>query len=185
MKTKILICLSVTFMMFSCGTSKYTVTEAEREALNNLIESRRFIIESDWAYPQTSMAMQKVMNSGLMGPGNTASNISLLGNYNFLKIEGDSVTSRLPYFGERQMMVDYGGTDSAIEFNGLLKNYQVEWHKNNKLSIGFEAKSNSENFRVSISVSPNLKTDMVLSGTGRSSIRYSGVIKPVNEGLTE
>ena len=185
MKTKILIWITGMLTLLSCTTSKNTVTEAERTALNELVENKRFIIESDWAYPQASIAMQQVMNSGLMGPGNSASNISLLGNYNFLKIEGDSITSRLPYFGERQMLVDYGGQDSSIELRGLLKNYQVEREKNNKLSIRFQAKSNNENFSVSISISPSLKTDMLLSGTGRSPIRYSGMVKPVNEELRE
>lgn len=181
MKAKIFILGSFILLLLSCGTSKNAPTEAEVAKLEGLIDSKQIIIESDWAYPQATMAMQQIANTGLLQPGNSAANISLVGNHNFLKIKGDSITSYLPYFGERQMQIDYGGMDSAIEFNGLMKDYKVEKNKKHGYNITFEAKSNNENFQVFLSISPNLKSEMTLSGTGRFPIRYSGHAEKITE----
>ncbi|UKM64045.1 DUF4251 domain-containing protein [Flavobacteriaceae bacterium GSB9] len=171
----------VMILFLSCGVSKNPPSEAELATLNELVNKRDFTIESDWAYPQATMAMQQVMNSGLMLPGDNAANISLVGNYNFLKIKGDSITSHLPYFGERQMQVDYGGMDSAIQFKGLMENYKVEKNKNHGYNISFSATSNRERFNVLIAVSPSLKTNMVLNGVSRFPIRYSGTASLISE----
>lgn len=181
MKSKFIIVGSLILLLISCGSSKNAPTEAELAKLEQLVNNKQMIIESDWAYPQATMAMQQVANSGLLLPGNNAANISLVGNYNFLKIKGDSITSYLPYYGERQMQVNYGGTDSAIEFKGLIEGYKVEKNKKQGYNISFNAKSNSENFQVFITVSPNLKSNMALNGTGRFPIRYTGNAKAITE----
>ncbi|MFL1012803.1 DUF4251 domain-containing protein [Flavisericum labens] len=181
MKIKILIWSIFMLTLLSCGASKNPPTDAEMAALNELINQRHFKIESDWAYPQATMAMQRVLNSGILPPGDNASSINLVGNYNFLKIDGDSISSHLPYFGERQMQIAYGGTDTAIEFKGLVDNYKVEKNKKYGYNVSFNASSNQESFSVFITISPSLKTDMVLNGTGRFPIRYSGVAIPSKE----
>ncbi len=185
MKANIFILGSFVLLLFSCGASKNAPTEAELAKLEQLVNNKQIIIESDWAYPQATMAMQQVANSGLLLPGNNAANISLVGNHNFLKIEGDSVTSYLPYFGERQMQINYGGTDSAIEFKGLMEGFKAEKNKNKGYNISFNAKSNNENFQVFISISPSLKSEMALNGTGRFPIRYSGNAQAIAEGDKE
>ncbi len=161
----------------ACGSGKSNVTPEQISALNELVSSKYYKIESDWAYPQATMAMQQV--SGMLGPGNNASNINLMSNSNFLKIEGDSITSYLPYFGERQMNVGYGGYDSRIEFNGIMTDYSTHVNKDNSISVTFDAVSNSENFSVYITLWPNLNTEMVLNSSFRNSIRYSGKVSAI------
>lgn len=169
--------ISITLLIIiSCGTSKNAPTEAQIKALDTLIQKRQFRIESNFAYPQNTTALQSVLNSGILQPGSSSGAISLIGNYNYLKISGDSISSHLPYFGERQMMVNYGGTDGAITFNGLYEDYSILKNKNNSYSIQLIAKSNNESFNVFITITPNLKADMTLSGTGRFPIQYSGTV---------
>ncbi|MBU2951097.1 DUF4251 domain-containing protein [Tamlana agarivorans] len=181
MKKTIFKALSCFFILtvMACGSSKTPVSQAEADNLEALIKKKNFRIESDWAYPTASMAMQKA--SRLLGPGNNPSSINLAGNSNFLKISGDSITSDLPYYGERSGGGTYGGTDSSIKFKGLMKNYKLEQKNNSNYEISFQAKSNSENFQVRINVFPNLKSDMTLSGNTRSVIRYSGKLIPVSK----
>lgn len=167
--------------MTSCGSSKTTFSQANSDALDALVQKKHFKTESDWAHPQATAALQQVVNSGLLGPGSSAGAISLAGNYNHLTISGDSISSHLPYFGERQMNVDYGGGDSAIEFDGVMKNYKAEKNKDHSYTISFEAKSKSENFNVSIKLFPSLKSDMMVSGSSRFSIRYSGSVQELAE----
>ncbi len=162
--------------LMSCKTTKNTITQAQIETLKTLVENRQFRIESNWAYPQATNAMQQVVNTGILGPGNSANAISLIGNSNFLKISNDSITSYLPYFGERQMQVAYGGRDNAIEFNGILKNYKVETNKDNSYTLSFEAKSKSEHFKVYITLSPNLNSNIQLNGSSRFPISYTGTV---------
>lgn len=165
----------------SCKSSKSITSQAEIDALHTMVINKQFHIESDWVYPQVTNAMQQVLSSGLLQPGSAAGGINLIGNYNFLRISGDSITSYLPYFGERQMQVAYGGGDSAIEFKGLVENYKAVQNSDHSYTINFEAKSNSENFSVYMRLSPNLNSDMTVNGTSRNVIRYSGAVAPIKE----
>lgn len=162
--------------IISCVSSKSNATAEEIVALETLINNKNFKIESNWAYPRNTMAMQQVLNSGLMQPGNSSGAISLIGNFNFLTISGDSISSYLPYYGERQMQVAYGGGDSAIQFNGLLEDYNIVKNKNNSYTVSFHSKSNSEGFDGNITIFPNLKSEIILNSTSRFSIQYSGEV---------
>ncbi|ULC58170.1 DUF4251 domain-containing protein [Flaviramulus sp. BrNp1-15] len=181
MKTSKYIIGLVLLTIFSCGTAKNRATQSEIEALNKLVENKQFTIESNWAYPQATRAMQQVLNSGLLPPGSNSGGINLIGNPNFLRISGDSITSYLPYFGERQMQVNYGGRDGAIEFEGIMENYESEINKDGSHNIKFNAASNSENFTVYIKLWPKLKSDIVLNSPSRFTIRYSGSAKPITD----
>ena len=119
------VCLSM-LVLTACNSTKTVISQENLDAFNNLVASQNFEIESDWLYPQASMALQQVLNSGILSGGNNANSVSLIGNSNFLKISGDSISSYLPFYGERQMNVSYGGSDSTIEFEGTVKNYKAE-----------------------------------------------------------
>ncbi len=168
------------FTMLACGTSK-PATQAEIDALNALVNSKMFKIESDWAYPQLSSATQQVLNSGIMPPGSSSGSINLIGNSNFLKISGDSITSYLPYFGERQMNVGYGGSDSAIEFIGVVEDYKTNKGKGESTLITFGANTKTENFNVTITLWPNLNSEILLNSTSRALIRYTGKVEAVKK----
>ena len=168
-------------MVYSCASSKPKASLEQIEALNTLIQSQEFNIESDIAYPRVTYAIQQALNSGLLPPGSTAGAISLIGNSNYLKVSGDSISSYLPYFGERQMQVQYGGGDSAIKLDGIMENYSVTKGENESYLIKFQAKSKSEQFDIIITIFPNMKTEIFLNGTSRFSIRYSGHVIQVSE----
>ncbi|WP_136481046.1 DUF4251 domain-containing protein [Cognatitamlana onchidii] len=164
--------------IWSCKSTKDQVTESETDRLNTIIESKQFRIESDWAYPMVTNAMQQIGNAFLTQQGSTASSISLIGNSNFLEINKDSITSYLPYFGERQMNIGYGGNDTAIELSGTYKNFQQKENKNKGYDIYMEAKNKSQGelFEVNITIYPNLNTYITVRSGSRFPIRYSGVI---------
>jgi len=177
MKKTNLILIVLTFLIgVSCKSSKSTATQADIDDLNVIISNNRYRIESDWAYPQVTRALQQVMNSGLLQSGSSASAVSLIGNSNFLEIKGDSITSYLPYFGERQMQVGYNSNDSAIQFDGLLEGYKVTKGKKGAYDISFSAMSKSEKFNVNITIFPNLSANVTLNSGSRSGIRYSGEV---------
>ncbi len=172
-------------VVVGCKSSKDTVSPAQIESFNNLVNSKKFTIESDWAYPQVTNAMSQVLSGQLLPPGSNANAINLIGNSNFLTIKGDSITSYLPYFGERQMQVAYGGRDGAIQFNGIMEDVEIKEEKNNRKVITFKANSNSENFNVIITLFPNMKSQIMLRGSSRFFIQYSGKFEPIDPKKSE
>ena len=180
MKPVYFISIVVFSAFFSCKSASSKVTDEQIQALERLVENKNFNIESTWAYPQTTMALQQVLNAGLLQPGNSPGAINLIGNSNFLKISGDSITSFLPYFGERQMNVGYGGTDSAIQLLGTIENYTTRKGKQHSYTISCDAKSKTEHFRIIIKLYPNLKSNTTVLGTSRNAITYSGQVKSLN-----
>lgn len=160
----------------SCSSYKSSVTEAQANRLDSIMEKPEFTIESNWAYPQATAALQQIANTGLLGVGNNASAINLIGNYNFLTISGDSITSSLPFYGERQMNVNYGGGDSAIELEGIMEDYQAIKNKDKSYTLTFKAKSKSEKFNTTIKIFPNLKANIFLWSGSRNPIEYSGTL---------
>ncbi|WP_034045503.1 DUF4251 domain-containing protein [Wocania ichthyoenteri] len=177
MKSICIIVVVVSIAFFSCKSSSSQVTDEQMKAFEDLVENKNFKIESDWAYPQTTTATQQVLNSGLLPPGSSSGAINLIGNSNFLTISGDSIASYLPYFGERQTNVGYGGNDSAIQLEGVIENYHVAKGKKDSYTISCDAKNKSEHFKVIIKLFPNLKSYVTLTGATRNSISYSGKVK--------
>tara|TARA_R110002072_G_scaffold17207_2_gene65735 strand:- start:821 stop:1366 length:546 start_codon:yes stop_codon:yes gene_type:complete len=173
--------LLIFILTLSCKSSKSKASDAQIKTLEILVENKNYTIESDWARPQVTNAMQQIVNSGLLPAGSSVNAINLIGNSNFLTISGDSITSYLPYFGERQMNVGYGGTDSAIQLQGLLEDYEVVKGKNNRYTISFSARGKSENFRIKIVLFPNLKSDMQLTANGRFPISYTGHVESLEK----
>lgn len=165
--------------IFSCKSTKYT--EYQINFFEILVENKSLRIESDTAYPQVTNAMQQVLNSGILSAGNNASSISLIGNSNFLRISGDSITSYLPYFGERQMNIDFGGTNGGIQLQGIMENYTVTKGINNSVILSFKAKSKQESYNIQIKLYPNLNAVIHLNGNSRSPISYSGRVEVLNE----
>ncbi|MDO3695705.1 DUF4251 domain-containing protein [Wenyingzhuangia sp. chi5] len=179
-KLRILIASSLLMVaIISCSSSKKATIQAQINTLDSLVLNQNFTIISSWARPQVTNAMQQVMNSGLMPLGSGAGSVSLIGNSNFLTIAGDSISSHLPYYGERQMNVNYGGGDSAIKLKGLMKDYKVTKTKDHSYRIDFTAKneSNLEVFTVSIKLYSNLQSDIFINSTSRFPISYRGEIK--------
>lgn len=165
----------------SCKSAGSKVTTAQIQTLENLVASKRFKIESNWAYPQSTAATMQVLNSGILPPGNTAGSINLIGNYNFLTISGDSISSYLPYYGERQMNAGYTNNDGAIQLKGLIKDYSVQKSKKQSITITCEARSDQEVYNVRIRIFPNLRSYITILGASRTSISYSGTANRIEE----
>jgi len=161
------------FVVFMSCKSSSSLTDTEINNFENLVASKHFTIKNDWAYPQVTSAVSQVLNSNILPPDSNTGAINLIGNPNFLTIKKDSVSSYLPFYGERQIKVAYAGTDSAIAFNGVMENFNITTKKDRKI-LKFYAESNSETFNVTIILYPNKKSIINLFSASRLSIRYNG-----------
>lgn len=172
----------LSFIFISCGSSQKT-NSTDNWILNNLITEQTFEIESRWAQPLATGAYTQAVN-GLLPPGSTAGQINLMGNSNYFKIMKDSVSAYLPYFGERQMGGNYGGTNGGIEFDGVPEDLEITPTDKNGYNIRFsinDKENNIENYKVFIQIFKDLNTNMVISSSQRLSIRYRGVAMPLQK----
>lgn len=172
-------------IVIGCGTSSQTISsQAQVKQLDELVSSRSFQIQSDWAIPLMTRSMNSISNAGLLPVGSSGSQINLIGNTNFLKVEGDSISAYLPYYGERQMGAGYTNNDNAIQFNGIPENYEVtEDEKTGSKLITFNIANTTESFRVFITVSPGLSSTINVNSSERFSIRYRGEVERVTKGI--
>jgi hypothetical protein len=181
MKTNqnILIIIITLVIITSCNSSKKTSFTAEqKEQLHQLVADKNFEINSDWAYPLPSTALSSIANSGLIAPGNTANQISLIGNTNSLIIKGDSIKAQLPYYGERRIVTNYNSTNIGIELNGLLKDLETDFDEQKKrYTLRFKANQDTENYDFRVIIFPNMRADINVNSTHRNNISYSGNVK--------
>ena len=146
-----------------------------------MVTEANYEINSTWDFPLMTQGLTSIANAGLFMPGSNANRIDLMGNFNFLKVIGDSVAVSLPYFGERRMGGGYGNNDNGINFNGIPDTYSIQWdEKKNRYHIKMEVKQKTETLQFNISVFPSLKADINVNSTHRTSIGYSGDIKAIS-----
>ncbi len=184
--------LSLIALIVGCASAKtengkkLDVAEKDQfKQLEQLVDSRSFTIVSDWANPLNGNQINFYGNrfdlSNLLPPGSGGSRVSLIGNGNSLTISKDSVKGFLPYYGEVQVVKNYGG-GGGITFDGLLENYKVKKDIDNGLiNINFEADDESEHFQVAIKLYSNFNAHIALSSAYRNSISYDGEIKVIEE----
>ncbi|WP_271767918.1 DUF4251 domain-containing protein [Aquimarina algiphila] len=172
-------------ILISCGsTQSIEVTEAQRKALDEIVTQKKYEIISDWASPLTTTSVNAVANSGLLPPGSTVNNISLIGNGNHFRMDGDSVDVYLPYFGERRLSGRYS-TDAGIKLKGAYDNYKVEYNEKKQLYlIKFNVDDIQESYRIIIRLYANLKSDISVNSNYRTTINYRGNVSKLSEKST-
>jgi len=170
-------------LLFSCKATKNGMQTNNTIALNELevlLQQKEYRIDIYTIYPFNNAATTQVMNALLLqNTGNSASRIDVRGDGNFLELQDSTATSYLPFFGEQRMRTgNYGGTDSAIQFEGIIDDYTIKPYKNKDafiIEFSVNQKSHStESFDVSIIVFLNKNVDITLMSSHRNSIRYQG-----------
>lgn len=178
---KAFIYTAIVLVLASCGSASQKDATSNPE-LNELINKREYTIESNFAMPLGTTAVNAVLNSGILGPGSTSNQISLIGNYNFLTIKGDSIKADLPYYGERRMGGGYNSSNTGITIDGLLRDYEVETKKGMYI-IRFKAKDTQGNelYNIIVNMSPNMVTNLSVNSSQRTNIQYRGEVEAIKE----
>lgn len=166
-------------IVVSCsGSSKISDGKDKSKELDKLISNRSFEIISDRAMPMATASMNSISNAGLLPPGSSAGQISLIGNANYVKVINDSVAVYLPYFGERQMGGGYDRDGAGIEFNGIPEEMNiVKDSVKQRYDIRLKIKDDSEVFTIAVTLFPNLSSMINVNSSQRFPIRYSGSVR--------
>ena len=151
--------IGVVLMIMACGSTKNTGSNNDLqnfEQLRELVDSREYEIENDWAVPLR------------------LTTVNLIGNSNFIRFKGDSVEVFLPYYGVRQTGGGYG-TSGGIEYEGRAEELEIEedMTKNNIL-IKFEGQQGTEHLRFIITLFPNGNASTSVNSSERDAISYRG-----------
>ena len=166
-------------ILFGCSTSKTAISDSH--AIHSLVASKQIEFTATSANPTVTQSLNAVANSGLIPPGSTISRIDLMGNGNYLKIFGDSVSANLPYYGERQFGGGYGSA-TGIEFNGLPDNYTQEFNSDKqKYTISFQVTDTSDRYTIYIDIYPSKSSVVSVNMANRNAIQYNGNINAIKE----
>jgi len=166
-------------MLCCCKSSKTIISDSH--PIHALVSSKNIEFTATSANPMVTRSMAAIANGGLVPPGSTISRIDLTGTGNFLKIEGDSVSANLPYFGERQFGGGYGSA-TGIEFNGLPENYVQEFNTDKqKYTISFQINNSSDRYMVYVDIFPNLSSVVSVNMANRNSIQYNGRVNAIDK----
>ncbi|PRX54829.1 uncharacterized protein DUF4251 [Flagellimonas meridianipacifica] len=165
------------------STSAPEITSEQIKELDAIVNSKSFEFKARWARPLVTSSLNSVANAGLLPQGSTINNIDLVGNNNYLRMNGDSVVAYFPYFGERQLGgTAYLGSNNAIEFEGVPGNMKI--NKNEKgYMVAFDIKHKTETFQVNAQLFPNKKSNININSTHRFPISYIGNFEKTEEQL--
>ncbi len=152
MKIYWLIAFALLSITFSCSTSKVLTLTPEERAMINI---REYKIEVRTALPQ---GWRSITLSGL----------------DYLKIDGEKVTSDLPYYG-RAYNVPYSGGD-ALAFTSTVEDYSMEDGKKGKVEIKFKTKNFGEQFEYYVVIYPGGSASINVRSTNRQHIRFAGYL---------
>ena len=159
-------------ILSGCAAIDYST---ENETISKLIHKQQWEITNDWAFPLTTTSTNIMYNAGLIPPGSTGNRINLIGNANYVKKVGDSISVYLPFFGDRQLGGGYNTGNSAIAFDGIPKNIKTLVTRKSELEkYRIEFKKGTESFRGIIIIYNNGSTEITIYGSHRSSMRYTG-----------
>lgn len=177
---KKLLSVVVLVLIMACSTSRKTIQN--NPELDAMMQNREFKIEMNSMQPQVTQALSQIANSGLIQPGNTINRIDLTGSSHNITVIGDSITSDLPYFGERQMGGGYN-SDTGIEFDGVPSEFEITKNeKDNSYNLDFTIDSSSETYFVNTKVFTNLSSVTDIRSTHRNWVRFMGTaVKPNQE----
>ena len=161
---KCITALLIVIVLTACGGTNTQERDANYRSLQEVVSSKKFKIENQWAYP------------------NGGGNINLIGNPNSIKLINDSIDIYLPYFGVRQSGGTYNGAEGGIKYKGPVKNLKIEENnRKGEIKINFEARQNSEDLDFFMTLYPNKKVRTYVILSQRTTISYDGVLKKIEE----
>lgn len=130
--------------------------EAKAQQVQNLIESKRYVINCDRIYPQRYSS--RYISSGYS-----------------LEMRGDTLRSYLPYLGVAQS-ASYTG-DNVFDFEKTYSDYQYTEGKKGRKIVTFTVENSNEVFNYEITFYTNGKVNIYIQPLQRDAVSYSGELE--------
>jgi hypothetical protein len=134
----------------------------EYAAIKKLIDSKAFVFDGIWLTTQKGRRVD--ISSGS----------------NRIEVKKDSANAYLQYFGV--VHINRLNPNGGIVFDNIIENYRVKYiDKKRRIRISFTTKNKNESFDVSMTIQRSGFTFVDVFSVFRSSIKYEGNIKPLEE----
>lgn len=143
----------VLFVTLSCGTVSPNKTQ-KKDQVSKLLESKVFVFTAQSATPT---------NGGM---------IQLTSEY-YLKLNKDTLTSYLPYFGVAYK-AQIGNTNSPLDFSSTDFDYSSRIMKNGTFTIEIHLNNPNDPNQLILSVSPSGFADLRVISMDRQAISFYG-----------
>lgn len=131
--------------------------EKEYQEMKLLIEAKKLEFVGDWASPQNGQR------------------INLIGNYNYLRIIGDSLFTYMPYYGVRTAGGGAYSNSGGIKINNIMTKYEVEYNdKKQKIQLKFSASDDYETIEFFMTLYGGGSSNINVNSNSRSFISYDG-----------
>ena len=168
--------LAAFMLLMACSSAKEPLSDSEWARLERIVTERDFKIEAQWAEPLPDISLNQIANAGLIPPGSNPNRINLIGNANYFTMQGDSVKTQLPYWGERQTVQTYGRTE-GISFDGLAEKIRSSRNESqNYYDLDFNMRNKSELLMCNIRFFPGKRVLITIQSNQRNQIRYDGIL---------
>lgn len=186
MKAQLCLVLFVVFTFLSCSSAKPKLSAEEQQKnvqlINSALTTKSFQFNAEFAYPLQSNDVIMATNALMRGSQNIGGQINLSGNYDFLKVDGETAEGDLSYFGEMRNVGYNDIADNSIIFSGDYTDFNIdEKSKSDKFIIQFDTNNQVETFRIRMVVFDNLKSNIIVYGSNRTAIRYTGTFEPLTD----
>jgi archaellum component FlaF (FlaF/FlaG flagellin family) len=153
--------------------------------LDSLYQLNDYKIEIEVVYPFNTAATIEVANALLRNTGNNANRIDVRGDGNYIQIKNDTLTGYLPFFGERRLNAGgLGGSNSAIQFNEPLTEFNKNINDKGILELSFPAKQlgdDNDKYNVRLNIYPNMSVSADITPVFRTFMKYDGRLVDINE----
>ena len=161
----------------SCASHQKTATPAQMEALSTLVSNKSFEIQAKWARPMVTQSLNSVSNAGLLPYGSTVNRIDVSGSTSYLRVSGETVEAKLPYYGEKQIGGPYNPNDAGLQFEGVPKDFELEQNaEDGRYTMKFNINNTVESFQVTAQMYPSRHCTINIVGSHRRSIQYEGTL---------
>lgn len=134
--------------------------ETKKTTVEQAIQSKQFIFKAQTAFP---------MRGGMR---------QLTSEYD-LKVNGDTLTAYLPYFG-RAYVAPIDPTKGGIQFTSTQNNYTLKVRKKNS-EINIVPKNIQEVRQLHLNISPNGNASLQVISNNRDPITFNGYVEALKE----
>ncbi len=171
--------LGFLMVLFGCSSTNKILSAQQISTLKDVVEAKEIEIEFNWAQP-TGLISSVSGLQNLIPFGSTINNINLNGNPNFFKINKDSLSIDLPYFGSQQLPKGYNNTEIGVNFNGTPEKFEEKFDaKRNKYILTYWLKGTDESYKVILVLFPNNSSVLYVNSSHRTPINYDGEWKRI------
>jgi predicted small secreted protein len=163
MKTlfKTFIILAAALTLASCGTMKLTTEEKQElaESIQNSINEKKFEIDINMMNP-------------MRGRSRRVTGFSVL-------VQGDTLISHLPYFGEARSIPYGGGT--GLNFEEEIESYNAVAKKDDCIEVDIVTRHEGDKLTYNFDIYDNGTAYLTVTSYNRDNISYTGYIKTAEQ----